>query len=307
MLRISVTMLLCLATSAFAQLSPTAEQVKDLEAKFQSERAKAIEQKATNTALERADKYAARGSTALAANSLREAAAAFHEARWLIPALPADLPANVSRVFGNARLRHADVVYSIAYSPDGSKLASASKDGSVRIWDLGSGRELRVYHGHSDPVRAVAWTANGSLIASAGGKEIHFWNPETGAPVKKLTDHTANVQSLAFRPDGKALVSGGDDKKLLVWSVETGKVQHDLGAQQDGVQSVAYSPNGKLIASLNKAGTLSVWNPEATDPGARMPMSVSAHSDSAAGVAFTPDSASVATCGDRLAKIFAGP
>src|SRR4051794_37503972 len=101
MIRTSAALiLLAFATVAVAQ---TADQVKELQSRFKAERAAAAEQKFAPALLEPADKLAARAETALAAGQLQAAASAIREARWHLPALPADLAANVSRVLGSAR------------------------------------------------------------------------------------------------------------------------------------------------------------------------------------------------------------
>src|SRR5438105_15512708 len=103
MLRVSAILLFFAALSAAAQ-TPTAEQVRDLQAKFQTERASAKERHFAETSLALADKQAARAETALAVGNLRDAAESFRAARWLLPALSNDLPANLSRVYGDPRL-----------------------------------------------------------------------------------------------------------------------------------------------------------------------------------------------------------
>ena len=192
------------------------------------------------------------------------------EARWRLPALPADLPAHVARIFGDPRLKHGHFVRSVAYSPDGTKLATASRDGSVKIWDLANGHELIAFHGHgAEDVHAAQFSPDGKKIASAGGNTIKIWDPATGQVQQTLTGHTSYVTSLAWRPDGARLASGGDDRIVRIWDPAAGKELHNLGGQSAMVHAVAYSPDGKLLASVNGEGRLTVYAVET----ARVPSS----------------------------------
>jgi WD40 repeat protein len=244
---------------------PTADQVKELLAKYRTERdeTKAGSVKFPAEAFAAAEKAAARAEASEKAGDLKAAARLARDARWQLPAVPADLPPHVRLVIGAVRLRHADRVNALAYSPDGTKLASASRDGSVRVWDIGNGRELLAYRGHPAPppvsdanpvegtsvlrVPAVAWSPTGTLVASAGGNEIHLWDPATGKLAKTLKKHTRMARALAFSSDGSKLASAGDDRLVVIWDVATGK---DAFATQAGSrpEAIAYSPNGKLVA-----------------------------------------------------------
>src|SRR5204862_29931 len=138
----------------------------------------------------------------------------FCRARWEIPGPPADFPPHVARIFGDARLRHTHWVLCVAYSPNGKRLASASQDGTVKVWDVETRRELRTYTGHTEMVRAVAFSPDGKLIASAGGdKDIRLWEADTGKDIRPLKGHTEFVTGIAFSPDGTHLASGGADRK----------------------------------------------------------------------------------------------
>ena len=89
--------------------------------------------------MQRADAMAKRAEALQKANRNAEAARLYREAQWLLPVLPPDPPQYLSHIFGNARLRHAGWVSSVAFGRDGRYLASASADGSVRVWDLACG------------------------------------------------------------------------------------------------------------------------------------------------------------------------
>jgi WD40 repeat protein len=284
----------------------TADDVKAVQAKYKSERDAAAAEKFPAASLKLSDELAERGQKALGANSLREALRLYREARWQLPYLPPDLPKGVARVFGNTRMRQGDWVNVVAFNPEGTRLASASRDGTVKIWDLGNGREIRTYRGQKEPVRALAWSPDGKTIASAGGNEIHLWDPEDGKLKKALKGHTGAVNSVAFRNDSKALASGSDDRSIRIWDVEKGTETQmvNQGAQIAVIYCVTYSQNGKLIASVNGDGQLHVWKPDGPQ---KLVLGSNAHPGGAYQVVFGPDARTLYTCGgDKVARQHGG-
>src|SRR5262249_61610685 len=124
----------------------TAEAVNDLKAHFKKEREAAEKNGLTKLLapewFEQADKLAKEGDEALAGGRLVEALDAFHRARWAVPYPPANLPPHVARIFGDGRLRHTSSVNCVAFNKDGTRLVSGSKDGTVKVWDTATGRDL---------------------------------------------------------------------------------------------------------------------------------------------------------------------
>jgi WD40 repeat protein len=162
---------------------------------------------------------------------------------------------------------HSYAVTSAAFSPDGKTLASGSADHTIKLWEAGTGRELRTLAGHTDYVNSVAFSPDGQTLASVSRDHtIKLWEVGTGRELRALTEHTAPVTSVAFSPDGKTLASGSMDRTIKLWEVGTGRQVRTLGGHTKGadsvspqVTSVAFSPDGKTLASGTMDKTVQMW------------------------------------------------
>ncbi|MBN1517615.1 serine/threonine protein kinase, partial [Candidatus Sumerlaeota bacterium] len=119
---------------------------------------------------------------------------------------------------------HDDLIYSVEYSPDGTKLLTASKDGTCKVLDAATGEVLATFDGHEGPVETAVWSPQGDLIASGGwDKTIYLWRPEDAAWIRTFKAHRAPIEQIIFSENGKRFTSvGGYDGRAVIWDVQTG-------------------------------------------------------------------------------------
>ena len=153
-------------------------------------------------------------------------------------------------------------VNGLAISSDGTWLAAACSDRSVRVWNLRKpAQPPRTLHGHDEPVRAVAFSPSGTLLASASDDgTIRLWDPRTGAARGVLSNSTSPVHALAFNPAGTLLASGGEDDAVRLWDVQTLTQVRALTGPANTVTGVAFSPDGSMLASADADGTVGLWD-----------------------------------------------
>ena len=114
----------------------------------------------------------------------------------------------------------------MAFSPDGTRIASGSRDKTVRLWDAATGQPVgQPLTGHTDAVSSVAFSPDGTRIASGSADNtVRLWDAATGQPVgQPLTGHTDAVSSVAFSPDGTRIASGSADNTVRLWDAATGQ------------------------------------------------------------------------------------
>ncbi|MCI5193701.1 MAG: WD40 repeat domain-containing protein, partial [Candidatus Electrothrix sp. AU1_5] len=171
--------------------------------------------------------------------------------------------------------RYQGGVASVAFSPDGKTLASASFDKTVRLWDTASGQQINVFKGHQDSVFSVAFSPDGKTLASASlDKTVRLWDLASGKEKNVFKGHQDGVFSVAFSPDGKTLASASLDKTVRLWDLASGKEKNVFRGHQGEVASVAFSPDGKTLASASEDETVRLWNNDALflDKGRATPL-----------------------------------
>jgi len=154
---------------------------------------------------------------------------------------------------------------SVSWSPDSGRVASASNDQTVRIWEVSTGEQLMPPLRHSKAVRSVSWSPDGSRLASAGmDARISVWNATTGERLHSLRD-TGTVACVDWSPNNQRLASASYGGWIKVWDAISGEQTLMLSGHDDMTRSVAWSPDGKKLVSASAGNrgvdhTIKIWD-----------------------------------------------
>lgn len=169
----------------------------------------------------------------------------FRWASWQIPELS---------------LYHRIAVTEVLWSPDGEKLATATDDGTVRVWDAGTGKRLALAMRHRAAVRAMAWSADATKLATASADGTAAVWTVAGKPIAPGFRHKGAVVALGWSPDGSRLATASDDGTARIWDAATAKPITPPLLHPAAVRAVAWSPDGTRLATASADGTARIWD-----------------------------------------------
>ena len=193
-------------------------------------------------------------------------------AALLLPVVACPILAEAAEVPFVELVGHTNTLPSAIFSPDGKKVVTASWDGTARIWDAESGKELHKFEGESLRAIPPKFSPDGKKVVTGGtGGTIRIWNVESGSTnfgreLQKLEGYTDMTFHAVFSPDGKKILSTGlstaSNDAARIWDVESGKELHQLEGHARGVFSAAFSPDGKKIVTTARDDTTRIWDTE---------------------------------------------
>jgi WD40 repeat protein/serine/threonine protein kinase len=192
---------------------------------------------------------------------------------------------------------HHDLVTSVAFSPDGSLLASGSKDRTAILWDVSRKQTLATFDEHQAQVNSVRFSFDGSLVATASrDSTIKLWSTrgQSHASLKTLVGHGGWVRSVAFSPDGRLLASASSDRTVHLWDLARGTTIATLPGFQGACNSVAFSPDGTLLAAGGNDRTIRLWPVEAGTIRPEAGVVLQGYAAAINAVAFSPNGKTLA-------------
>jgi WD40 repeat protein/serine/threonine protein kinase len=189
---------------------------------------------------------------------------------------------------------HTGAVWGLAFSPDRKLLATGARDGTIALWNVRSGAEVRALHGFSRSPSRIRFSPDGtSLAAGDESGTVKRWDVARGNEASSLPGHSEAVRCVAFSPDGNLLASGGEDRSVRLHDLVNG------GSRKftvpTAVNEVAFSPDGRTLAAVGDApeSGIRLWN---LNTG--LETTLTGHTSNVFGLAFSPSSPLLATCGE---------
>jgi hypothetical protein len=153
---------------------------------------------------------------------------------------------------------HSNFCYACAFSADGMLVASGSADKSAQVFEFNSGRLIRQVE-QNNAVYCVAFSPDGKFLFTCGDNAVHMWEIASGKDARRFEAPSGFINSMALTPDGRRLLTGGEDRILRVWDVQAAKTVHHYEGHNLSISSVAISQDGRRAVSGQTDGNIRVW------------------------------------------------
>jgi hypothetical protein len=167
--------------------------------------------------------------------------------------------ARQDRILGH----HDAVINALAFSPDSRRLFSGGNDGTVRVWDVDTCREIARYTPNAKAILTVAVSGDGRrALFGCDTRVAWLWDLVRGTEAACLSGHTRTITSAAFSPDGRRAVTGSEDASIRLWHVASGRELLRIDEHRKGIRAVQFTPDGLFILSCSDDGMLGIWDSE---------------------------------------------
>lgn len=221
---------------------------------------------------------------------------------------PGPAPSSPSTSTTSAVLRgHTDDIMGVDFAPDGSKLASVSKDKTLRIWHLAAEKTIYQSPPMQTPLETAIFTFDGEQVVVCGGNlrgglnELALFAAADGQAIRSFLGHKGRVNRLRLSPDGKLLASTGIDKTIQLWELATGKNLVSLSGHTHHVYGVSFHPDGNRLASSGRDNSVRLWY---VSLGKQIQL-FKGHTDQVIDVEFSPDGKHLASaCDDKTIRFW---
>ncbi len=185
--------------------------------------------------------------------------------RLVIPLLLIGFLAQSQQLETVVQRGHNAAIKAVTYSKDGKYLFTGSRDKTIKLWEIATGRELRSFYGHGSTINDLAVSPDGRhILSSSADKTAKLWDIKTGDLLQTFVGHKELLTSVSFHPDGKSIITAGYDNEAILWDVSSGeqlkifKVNPDKGLGY-GINTT-FSPDGKYIVIGNDNRTASIYD-----------------------------------------------